>query len=199
MDRLSGILSVTNINKKNITYIRKNIKYRYIDSYYSALLEYKKLLDKYKKEFPIKQYNLLINNYYLQIAIVLYEENNIEEALENIYKCDLTISPNSGILFSKAFLLANDSQYWKSYYLYQKLSKKNDYSEESLDEIIKFIEERYNLNENNLPVKFCLAIVNYYFKDKLLAKKYFEELCCINSEIKKYTKKYVNKSLSNYN
>ncbi|MBQ7105372.1 MAG: hypothetical protein IJN90_05900 [Bacilli bacterium] len=206
LDTLSGILKVTNIKKKSINYIKENLKYRYIDTYYSIilkilyedkyyinkeilrnlkenLLEYKKHLDKNRQYLSAKQYNLLINNYYLQMAIVLYEERDIKGALDSIYKCNLATAYNYGAVFSKAFLLANDFQYLKAYYLYKRLSKKKMDSE-YVNDIIGFIEKRYNLNENDEPVKFCLAMVNYYFKDDILAKQYFEELSYSNDEIK---------------
>lgn len=209
LDRLSAILNVTNIDRRNINYIKNNLKYRYIDTYSNTILkilftdkyyndalilqklkqlfkDYGEMLKYYREQNNIDKttYNSLIRDYHMQEAIILYEDGNINDAIQAIYKCDLTVIPNDGIWFSRAFLLANNSQFAKSAEIYKKLSKRKKIDDALVFDIIDFIEKRYELHEDSIEIKFCLAIVNYYFKDIILAKKYFEELSLLNNDIK---------------
>ena len=62
-------------------------------------------LVKNKNEGKIEKqcYKKFYENYLLQNAIVEYEKNGPQKALETINKCDFSMPNNNGAYFSKAF------------------------------------------------------------------------------------------------
>lgn len=206
---LFSLIRTSGSNSKQMLYVKDNIYLRYIEAYYNSILkilnvdpyyadndilkhlvhlhtEYSRYLKSCwdRRLIDRRNYSVLMNDLYMQEAIILYEQDDIKGALKSIYKCDLTLSPNTPALFSKAFLLACDMNFDKSFDIYSKLRKK-DIDSEQFNSITLFIEKRFDLNKNNLAVKFCLAVINYYFKDKGLAKRLFKDIIGENIQIKK--------------
>lgn len=154
--------------------------------------QYISLLKNYNRNNKItkKEYHKLINETYLTNAIILYEKKNYNNAMLEINKCDLTLPSFTAPLFSKAYLLAHLGKYMDSYMLYEKLGRR---SHESTIAVIDFIEKRSDYDSSNESNMFCLAIVNYYFKDKDLAIRLLNDLSERNDNIRQVME-YMNRS-----
>lgn len=201
LDKISAILNVTKLKKSEYAYIEKNLPYRYLEAYQNTILKlldtkkyyenpehlryiknlqdtlYKKLND-YKDAGKIQKsvYKVFYQNYILQRAIILYEESGAEKALEIINKYDYTVQYNHGAYFSKAFLLMMSGKVEESIKYYMKVLKRKDLDQNQVEEILDFINVRQSINPDNLYIKLCYAIINYFRKDIKLANNMFDEI-----------------------
>lgn len=216
LDRISGILYVTKLKKSEYGYIEKNIPYRYLEAYQNTICKLlitekyyenslmlnkiKNLLDnmfsylaKMKNVGKIENriYKLYYENYLLQSAIIEYEEKGPLSALEIINKCDFTSSNNCGMYFSKAFLLMMCGRIEESVRNYIKLLKRKDLEQLQVEEILTFIDDRQKLYLDDIYLKFCYGIINYFRKDRKLALKLFNEIKDKNETIKTQIEKIV--------
>ena len=201
LDRISGLLHITKLKKSEYGYIEKNIPYRYLEAYQNTICKLlitekyyenpiilnriKNLQDnmfnyltKIKAEGKIEKqrYKLFYENYLLQRAIIIYEESGPLKALEVINKCDFTNPNNCGAYFSKAFLLMMCVKIEESVRTYIKLLKRKDLEQSQVEEILIFIDNRQKIYSDNIYLKFCYGIINYFRKDKKLAFKIFDEI-----------------------
>ena len=198
LDQITDILKKTDTNQKNIKYIAKNITLRYLEAYASTIdylfylgdyyqnpTNFQKLkelvpkfgknLEKCQNRINKEDYQALKTIYYGDTAMLLYEENNIDEAVKAINFCSLKVN-KINVLFNRAFLIANQNKYQESFKIYEELSHEESFDSKIINEVIDFIDKRYNKNPENISLTFCYAIINYYFKDKILAKKYLSEI-----------------------
>lgn len=201
LDNISGILRITKLKKTEYKYIEKNIPYRYLEAYQNTICklliteEYysdmiilnriKKLLDdmlcflvKNKNEGKIEKqcYKKFYENYLLQNAIVEYEKNGPQKALETINKCDFSMPNNNGAYFSKAFLLMMCGKIEESVTTYIKLLQRKNLEQSQIEEVLSFINDREKQHPKNIYMKFCYGIINFFRKDKKLAFKIFNEI-----------------------
>ena len=208
LDKISGILHITKLKKSEYGYIEKNLPYRYLEAYQNTICKLlitekyyenpiilnkiKNLQDnmfnyliKIKNEGKIEnpRYKSFYENYLLQRAIIIYEENGPLKALEIINKCDFTVPNNCGAYFSKAFLLMMCGRIEESVKTYIKLLKRKDLEQLQVEEILNFIDNRQKIYPDNIYLKFCYGIINYFRKDKKLAFKIFDEIKSKNDVI----------------
>lgn len=208
LDKISGILHITKLKKSEYGYIEKNLPYRYLEAYQNTICKLlitekyyenpiilnkiKNLQDnmfnylikiKNKGKIENSRYKSFYENYLLQRAIIIYEENGPLKALEIINKCDFTVPNNCGAYFSKAFLLMMCGRIEESVKTYIKLLKRKDLEQLQVEEILNFIDNRQKIYPDNIYLKFCYGIINYFRKDKKLAFKIFDEIKSKNDVI----------------
>lgn len=210
LDRISLLLHITKLKKSEYGYIEKNIPYRYLEAYQNTICKLlvtekyyensiilnriKDLQDnmfnyliKIKNEGKIEKYRykLFYEDYLLQRAIIIYEESGPLKALDIINKCDFTTPNNCGAYFSKAFLLMMCGKIEESVKTYIKLLKRKDLEQLQVEEILIFIDNRQKIYSDNIYLKFCYGIINFFRKDKKLAFKIFDEIKFKNNVISK--------------
>lgn len=210
LDRISLLLHITKLKKSEYGYIEKNIPYRYLEAYQNTICKLlvtekyyensiilnriKDLQDnmfnyliKIKTEGKIEKYRykLFYEDYLLQRAIIIYEESGPLKALDIINKCDFTTPNNCGAYFSKAFLLMMCGKIEESVKTYIKLLKRKDLEQLQVEEILIFIDNRQKIYSDNIYLKFCYGIINFFRKDKKLAFKIFDEIKFKNNVISK--------------
>lgn len=201
LDKLSAILNISTINKSQYQYIQKKLPIRYLEAYQNTitklltvekyycdqtiLMQIKELqnnmfdlLTKFKQEGKIQHpyYKIFYENYLLQRAIIVYEEDGPNKALEIINKCDFSIKENHGAKFSKAFLLIMTGKINEGVQTYKKLFNDNNIEPIQIEDILTFIDNRQQITPENIYLKFCYAIINFYKKDKELALNIFNEI-----------------------
>ena len=204
------LLHITKLKKSEYGYIEKNIPYRYLEAYQNTICKLlvtekyyensiilnriKDLQDnmfnyliKIKTEGKIEKYRykLFYEDYLLQSAIIIYEESGPLKALDIINKCDFTTPNNCGAYFSKAFLLMMCGKIEESVKTYIKLLKRKDLEQLQVEEILIFIDNRQKIYSDNIYLKFCYGIINFFRKDKKLAFKIFDEIKFKNNVISK--------------
>ena len=194
---------VNDSNEKNLKYIKKNIPYRYLETYLNVLINITTQEEYFKEQFMLDNLKIYIENAenynekafknqritkeayddYKDIilhykAILLYEQGNIDGAIEAVNSIRPipinTLTKNLNL----AYLYGCKKEYRVSYDYYKKVKsrKQLDKHEEVLNEVNQFINKRLDFKPNNKGIKFCSAITNCFFIDKLLGKRILDEL-----------------------
>ncbi len=173
--------------------------YMYDSDYYcnkKTLFELEKRMGFFKEkneelfkrfQIPKKTYEynrMFINNVK---SIILYEKNRIDDAIE-IQEFYLKHKGEYGIGFDESltaqlnlgFLYAVKGNYEKSLELYKKANNRKDINSETsriaIESVLLFINKRLDYQKDNKGIAFSYAILNYYFRDKLLATKMLNDL-----------------------
>lgn len=211
---LDGVgYNLNNSNERSMKYIKKQLPYRYIETYFNIIFNIINESDYYKISSKIElsiqylnnleQYleksfknNMIQKDEYIDFmdmllhskAIALYESGEIKKALESLYKISNSVVNTLTKQLNLAYLYGCEGNYELSYENYTKVKKRKDLNEESkiytLNEIRDFINRHLDYNPDDIGIKFCSAITNIYFADKNLGMKQMSELSNFDSEIK---------------
>lgn len=198
LDYISDKIDKNILKDEKTKYVIENIDFRYIEAYrlkyfkkYNSksfdIKECKNILftifrhiEKCKERMNKNLLNGAMYFYYVNDAYLEYEDSNIDNAISLVKESYKYANSNAvEHLLDTAFLSAIKKEYSKSFNIYTKLKNKNQVID-CIDEICEFFANHIEKGIDYEANIFCECIVNYYFRDKEIAKKDLKELENLN-------------------